>query len=226
MNNNTNKGDNNMLCLAPSILSADFGNLARDVKIADEAGAEYIHFDVMDGHFVPPITVGADVLKAVRNVTDKVLDVHLMVENPETMIKSFADAGADIITVHAEACTHLDRVINMIKEQNVMAGVALNPATSVDTLRYILPELDMVLIMSVNPGYGGQSFIPYTFDKLADLTRLINEKHLKTDVEVDGGIKLSNVSDIIDAGANIIVAGSAVFNGDIEENVKAFVERM
>lgn len=215
-----------MLCLAPSILSADFGNLARDVKIADEAGAEYIHFDVMDGHFVPPITVGADVLKAVRNVTDKVLDVHLMVENPETMIKSFADAGADIITVHAEACTHLDRVINMIKEQNVMAGVALNPATSVDTLRYILPELDMVLIMSVNPGYGGQSFIPYTFDKLADLTRLINEKHLKTDVEVDGGIKLSNVSDIIDAGANIIVAGSAVFNGDIEENVKAFVERM
>ena len=226
MNNNTNKGDNNMLCLAPSILSADFGNLARDVKIADEAGAEYIHFDVMDGHFVPPITVGADVLKAVRNVTDKVLDVHLMVENPETMIKSFADAGADIITVHAEACTHLDRVINMIKEQNVMAGVALNPATSVDTLRYILPELDMVLIMSVNPGYGGQSFIPYTFDKLADLTRLINEKHLKADVEVDGGIKLSNVSDIIDAGANIIVAGSAVFNGDIEENVKAFVERM
>lgn len=125
MNNNTTKGDNNMLCLAPSILSADFGNLARDVKIADEAGAEYIHFDVMDGHFVPPITFGADVLKAVRNVTDKVLDVHLMVENPETMIKSFADAGADIITVHAEACTHLDRVINMIKEQNVMAGVAL-----------------------------------------------------------------------------------------------------
>lgn len=226
MKNNTNKGDNNMLCLAPSILSADFGNLARDVKIADEAGAEYIHFDVMDGHFVPPITVGADVLKAVRNVTDKVLDVHLMVENPETMIKSFADAGADIITVHAEACTHLDRVINMIKEQNVMAGVALNPATSVEALRYILPELDMVLIMSVNPGYGGQSFIPYTFEKLADLTCLINEKHLKTDVEVDGGIKLSNVSEIIDAGANIIVAGSAVFNGDIEENVNAFVERM
>jgi ribulose-phosphate 3-epimerase len=180
----------------------------------------------MDGHFVPPITFGADVLKAIRGVTDAVLDVHLMVEHPEDMIADFAAAGADIITVHAEACTHLDRVVHMIKDAHVMAGVAINPATSVETLRYILPDLDMVLLMSVNPGYGGQSFIPYTYDKIADLKRMIDERHLKTDIEVDGGIKLNNVEDVMAAGANIIVAGSAVFNGDIEENVQAFLDKM
>lgn len=215
-----------MNCLAPSILSSDFANLGRDVKACEDAGAQYIHFDVMDGHFVPPITFGADVLKAIRGVTDAVLDVHLMVEHPENMIADFAAAGADIITVHAEACTHLDRVVHMIKDAHVMAGVAINPATSVETLRYILPDLDMVLLMSVNPGYGGQSFIPYTYDKIADLKRMIDERHLKTDIEVDGGIKLNNVEDVMAAGANIIVAGSAVFNGDIEENVQAFLDKM
>ncbi len=215
-----------MNCLAPSILSSDFANLGRDVKACEDAGAQYIHFDVMDGHFVPPITFGADVLKAIRGVTDAVLDVHLMVEHPEDMIVDFAAAGADIITVHAEACTHLDRVVHMIKDAHVMAGVAINPATSVETLRYILPDLDMVLLMSVNPGYGGQSFIPYTYDKIADLKRMIDERHLKTDIEVDGGIKLNNVEDVMAAGANIIVAGSAVFNGDIEENVQAFLDKM
>lgn len=215
-----------MNCLAPSILSSDFANLGRDVKACEDAGAQYIHFDVMDGHFVPPITFGADVLKAIRGVTDAVLDVHLMVENPEDMILDFANAGADIITVHAEACTHLDRVVHMIKDAHVMAGVAINPATSVETLRYILPDLDMVLLMSVNPGYGGQSFIPYTYDKITDLKRMIDERHLKTDIEVDGGIKLNNVEDVMAAGANIIVAGSAVFNGDIEENVQAFLDKM
>jgi ribulose-phosphate 3-epimerase len=215
-----------MNCLAPSILSSDFANLGRDVKACEDAGAQYIHFDVMDGHFVPPITFGADVLKAIRGVTDAVLDVHLMVEHPEDMIADFAAAGADIITVHAEACTHLDRVVHMIKDAHVMAGVAINPATSVETLRYILPSLDMVLLMSVNPGYGGQSFIPYTYDKIADLKRMIDERHLKTDIEVDGGIKLNNVEDVMAAGANIIVAGSAVFNGDIEENVQAFLDKM
>ncbi len=215
-----------MNCLAPSILSSDFANLGRDVKACEDAGAQYIHFDVMDGHFVPPITFGADVLKAIRGVTDAVLDVHLMVEHPEDMIADFAAAGADIITVHAESCTHLDRVVHMIKDAHVMAGVAINPATSVETLRYILPSLDMVLLMSVNPGYGGQSFIPYTYDKIADLKRMIDERHLKTDIEVDGGIKLNNVEDVMAAGANIIVAGSAVFNGDIEENVQAFLDKM
>jgi ribulose-phosphate 3-epimerase len=215
-----------MNCLAPSILSSDFANLGRDVKACEDAGAQYIHFDVMDGHFVPPITFGADVLKAIRGVTDAVLDVHLMVEHPEDMIADFAAAGADIITVHAEACTHLDRVVHMIKDAHVMAGVAINPATSVETLRYILPDLDMVLLMSVNPGYGGQSFIPYTYDKIADLKRMIDERHLKTDIEVDGGIKLNNVEDVMAAGANIIVAGSAVFNGDIEENVQVFLDKM
>jgi ribulose-phosphate 3-epimerase len=215
-----------MNCLAPSILSSDFANLGRDVKACEDAGAQYIHFDVMDGHFVPPITFGADVLKAVRGVTDSVLDVHLMVDNPEDVIMDFANAGADIITVHVESCTHLDRVVTQIKEAKVMAGVALNPATPLETIKYILPKLDMVLLMSVNPGYGGQSFIPYTIEKITELKRMIDERHLKTDIEVDGGIKLNNVEDVMAAGANIIVAGSAVFNGDIEENVQAFLNKM
>lgn len=215
-----------MNCLSPSILSADFVNLERDIQQADDAGAQYIHIDVMDGHFVPPITIGADVVSAIRGITDKVLDCHLMVENPGSMIADFAAAGADIVTVHAEACTHLDRVVHQIKDAGMMAGVALNPATPLSALEYVLPDLDMVLLMSVNPGYGGQDFIPYTLQKLDQLRDILSARHLKTDVEVDGGIKLMNVTDVLDAGANIIVAGSAIFHGDIQENVQAFLEKM
>ncbi len=215
-----------MNCLSPSILSADFVNLERDIQQADDAGAQYIHIDVMDGHFVPPITIGADVVSAIRGITDKVLDCHLMVENPGSMIADFAAAGADIVTVHAEACTHLDRVVHQIKDAGMMAGVALNPATPLSVLDYVLPDLDMVLLMSVNPGYGGQAFIPYTLQKLDQLRDILSARHLKTDVEVDGGIKLMNVRDVLDAGANIIVAGSAIFHGDIQENVQAFLEKM
>ena len=215
-----------MNCLSPSILSADFVNLERDIQQADDAGAQYIHIDVMDGHFVPPITIGADVVSAIRGITDKVLDCHLMVENPGSMIADFAAAGADIVTVHAEACTHLDRVVHQIKDAGMMAGVALNPATPLSALEYVLPDLDMVLLMSVNPGYGGQAFIPYTLQKLDQLRDILSARHLKTDVEVDGGIKLMNVTDVLDTGANIIVAGSAIFHGDIQENVQAFLEKM
>ncbi|MCR5641048.1 MAG: ribulose-phosphate 3-epimerase [Lachnospiraceae bacterium] len=215
-----------MNCLAPSILSADFGQLGTEIQTVDEAGAQYLHFDVMDGHFVPEITYGIPVLKSVRKYTDRILDVHLMVDNPEQMIPSFIEAGADIITVHAESCVHLDRVVHMIKEGNVLAGVALCPATPISVLENILPELDMVLIMTVNPGYGGQTLIPYTLDKVRNMRQMIMRKGLNTDIEVDGGINLDNVSEALDAGANIIVAGSGVFRGDAAENVTQFLEIM
>ena len=213
-------------CLSPSILSSDFGRLGEDIRVVDEAGAEYIHIDVMDGMFVPSITIGMPVVKSIRKYTDKVLDVHLMIEDPDRYIVEFAEAGADIITVHAEACKHLDRTVELIKAQSVMASVALNPATSLDTIEYILPKLDMVLIMSVNPGFGGQKFIPYSLDKIRNLKSIIDERGLNVDIEVDGGVNLMNVSDVIDAGANIIVAGSAVFNGDAAANVRAFIDKM
>lgn len=221
-----NREGETMNCLSPSILSADFGQLGAAVQEVDEAGAEYIHFDVMDGHFVPNISVGIPVLKSLRKYTDKILDVHLMIENPENYIQAFADVGADIITVHAEATRHLDRVVHMIKEENVLAAVALNPTTPLSEIEYILPELDMVLLMTVNPGFGGQKFIPYSLDKIAELKAMIERKGLKTDIEVDGGITLDNVDDVLDAGANIIVAGSAVFNGDASQNVEDFLEHM
>ncbi|MCR4675542.1 MAG: ribulose-phosphate 3-epimerase [Lachnospiraceae bacterium] len=213
-----------MSCLSPSILSADFANLERDIRLADEAGAEYIHFDVMDGMFVQNISFGIPVLKSVRKITDCVLDVHLMIEQPERYIHEFAEAGADIITVHAESTKHLDAVIDMIKAEKVMAGVALNPSTPLSEIEYVLPKVDMVLIMTVNPGFGGQKFIPYCRDKVSDLYRLLEQKGLKTDIEVDGGITLENVEEIIEAGANIIVAGSAIFKGDITKNVSDFLE--
>ena len=211
-----------MNCLSPSILAADFSILGEQVRQLDDAGADYIH--IMDGMFVPSISLGFPVMKSIRAYTDKMFDVHLMVEEPSRYIKDVVEAGADIITVHAEACRHLDRTIDAIKEQGVLAGVALNPATPLSAIENILPKVDMVLIMTVNPGFGGQKFIPYTLDKIRDLRKMLHERGSKADIEVDGGINFENVEAVMDAGANIIVAGSAVFCGDIEENVKRFLD--
>ena len=212
-----------MNCLSPSILSADYTILGEQIKTMDEAGAQYVHIDVMDGQFVPSISIGLPVIKTIRKCTDRIFDVHLMIEEPIRYIDEFAEAGADIITVHAESCKHLDRTIDAIKEKGIIAGVALNPATPLSAIEYVLPKVDMVLVMTVNPGFGGQKLIPYTVDKVRDLRELVKKSGNKIDIEVDGGINLSNVQEVMDAGANIIVAGSAVFNGDIESNVKSFL---
>lgn len=213
-----------MNCLAPSILSADFAELGDQIRSLDELGAQYVHIDVMDGMFVPSISIGLPVIKSIRSCTDRIFDVHLMIEEPSRYIRDFADAGADLITVHAEACRHLDRTVTAIKDAGLLAGVALNPATSLAVLDEILPELDMVLLMSVNPGFGGQKYIPYVTKKISRLRSRIDTMDCSVDIEVDGGVNLNNVSSIMDAGANIIVAGSAVFRGDMEENVREFLD--
>ena len=210
--------------LSPSLLAADFTILGEQIREVDEAGAQYIHYDVMDGCFVPNLSMGLPVLKSIRKSTNKVLDVHLMIEDPSRYIDDFAKAGADIITVHAEAARHLDQVIRSVKSLGLKAGVALNPATPLCAIEHILPMADMILIMTVNPGFGGQKIIDYTFDKIAALRNMIRERGLNTDIEVDGGVTLDNVGKVLDAGANVIVSGSSVFAGDAAENTRRFLE--
>lgn len=201
-----------MIKVAPSVLSADFTRMYDAVKLLESAGADYIHCDVMDGTYVPNITFGAYMIRDMRKITDLTLDVHLMVQAPERYVEEFSNAGADIITVHAEASVHLDRTLQLIRSMGKKCGVALNPHTPLGVLEYVLDQLDMVLLMSVNPGFGGQSFIPYSLDKARALKRMIDERGLSVDIEMDGGIGLQNVKEITQAGVNVIVAGNAVFN--------------
>lgn len=200
--------------ISPSILSADFANLERDIRIVEEGGADYIHVDVMDGHFVPNITLGPNIVSAIRPVTKLPLDCHLMIENPEKYIENFAKAGADIITVHVESTPHIHRAIQMIKNAGVRAGVVLNPGTPVAAVEYVLSECDMVLVMTVNPGFGGQSFIPETLKKIEKLKQLKEANHYHYEIEVDGGIVPETAKQCKQAGADVFVAGSYVYNAE------------
>lgn len=213
-----------MNILSPSLLAADFKRLEEQISLVDRAGAQYLHLDVMDGMFVPAMSFGLPVIESIRSCTNMVFDVHLMIEEPIRYVKQFAKAGADNITVHVESCRHLDRTIAEIKECGVKASIALNPATDLSGLSYILPELHMVLLMTVNPGFGGQAYIPYSTDKIKSLRQMINGRGLDVNIQVDGGIYHDNVKEILDAGANVIVSGSGVFKGDITENTKKFLE--
>lgn len=216
-----------MVKIAPSILSADFLKLADEVKAAEAAGVDMLHIDVMDGHFVPNITIGPFIVEAIKKATTLPLDVHLMIEEPDRYLKDFIHAGADYITVHAEAALHLHRTIQWIKDTGIKAGVSLNPSTPVWSLEHILSDTDMVLLMSVNPGFGGQEFIPQVFDKIRQLKVLIKERGLETLIEVDGGIKCGNAKKVADAGADILVMGSAFFHSkDYKTLVKNLREKL
>jgi ribulose-phosphate 3-epimerase len=211
--------------LAPSILSADFARLAEDVRLSVEGGATLLHVDVMDGHFVPNITIGPPVVASLRKATDVPLDVHLMIENPDLYIPAFAEAGADWISVHQEACLHLHRTIELIRSHSVRPGVVLNPATPVETLTDVLHMVDFVLIMSVNPGFGGQKFIRHSLTKILQLARMRSERRLDFRIEVDGGVSLETIADVVRAGGEVLVAGSAVFGkGDFRENVQKLLK--
>lgn len=201
-----------MVKIAPSILSADFSRLGEEIKDVELGGADYIHVDVMDGHFVPNITIGPLIVEAIRPVTKLPLDVHLMIENPDQYVEAFAKAGADYITVHVEACRHLHRTIQNIKSYGVKAGVVLNPATPVESIQHVIEDVDMVLLMSVNPGFGGQKFIPSVFPKIKQVREMADEKGLDIEIEIDGGVNEETAKLCIEAGANVLVAGSAVYN--------------
>jgi len=213
-----------MIKLAPSILSADFARLGEQVAEVARAGADYIHVDVMDGHFVPNITIGAPVVASIRPLTSLPLDVHLMIEHPERYISEFAKAGADIITVHVEACPHLHGTIKSIKELGVKAGVSLNPATPISAIEEIIPHVDLVLIMSVNPGFGGQSFIPATLPKIANVRKILDDRKLNAELEVDGGVTADNAPGIVKAGANVLVAGNSIFKAT--EGISRALQRL
>lgn len=211
-----------MNILSPSILSADFTKLGEEIETIDNAGAEYIHVDVMDGMFVPSISYGMPVIKSIRKSTGKVIDVHLMISEPIRYIADFAASGADMITVHVEACSDVVATIEKIREYKLKVGITLNPDTPVSAIKPYLNRVDMVLIMSVNPGFGGQKFITSSVDKIKEVKRLRDELNLSYDIEVDGGINIDNLATVLEAGANVIVAGSAIFRGDAAENVKKF----
>ncbi|WP_312699621.1 ribulose-phosphate 3-epimerase [Sedimentibacter sp.] len=213
--------------LAPSILSADFSRLGEEIKLIEDGGADYIHIDVMDGHFVPNITIGPDVIKSLRCVTERTFDVHLMIQNPDDYIEDFYNAGADIITVHQEASVHLHRTIQKIKALGLKAGVSINPATPVSTLKEIIRDVDMVLLMSVNPGFGGQKLIKNIRYKCEELMQMIKDYGLNVDVEIDGGITLDNVEEVLSWGPNVIVVGSAIYKAeDVVLQTKMFKQKL
>lgn len=201
-----------MIKIAPSILASDFARLGEEVKDVEAAGADYIHVDVMDGHFVPNITIGAPIVRALRPVTSLPLDVHLMIENPDQYIEEFADAGANILTVHAEACPHLHRTIQLIKSKGVKAGVVINPATPVDAIKHVIEDVDLVLLMTVNPGFGGQAFIDRVLSKITETKQLAESLGVAPEIEVDGGVNADTARACIEAGATVLVAGSAIYN--------------